>query len=71
MARIRGVLTEPGSTFAASMLRDVEAGNRIEADHVIGDLLARAGALGVATPRLETAYCHLKAYENRRAREAA
>lgn len=70
MARIRGVLTEPGSSFAASMLRDIEAGRRIEADHIIGDLIARAAALGVSTPRLATTYCHLKAYENRRAREA-
>jgi len=68
MARIRGVLTETGSSFAASMLRDIEAGNRIEADHVIGDLIGRAGALGIATPRLRTSFCHLKAYENRRAR---
>jgi 2-dehydropantoate 2-reductase len=70
MARLRGLLTEPGSTFAASMLRDVEAGNRIEADHIIGDLIARGERPGVFTPRLRTAYCHLKAYENRRARES-
>jgi 2-dehydropantoate 2-reductase len=70
MARIRGVLTEAGSSFAASMLRDIEGGRRIEADHIIGDLIARAGVLGVATPRLEATYCHLKAYESRRAREA-
>lgn len=69
MARVRGLLTEPGSSFAASMLRDIEAGRRIEADHIIGDLIARAEATGVATPRLRTTYCHLKAYENRRARE--
>ncbi len=70
IARIRGVLTEPGSSFAASMLRDVEAGKRIEADHIIGDLIGRARSLGVETPRLRTTYCHLKAYESRRAREA-
>jgi 2-dehydropantoate 2-reductase len=70
MARIRGVLTEAGSSFAASMLRDIEGGRRIEADHIIGDLIARAGALGVAAPRLQTTYCHLKAYESRRARES-
>ncbi|MDZ3837159.1 MAG: 2-dehydropantoate 2-reductase [Rhodospirillales bacterium] len=70
MARIRGVLTEPGSSFAASMLRDIEAGRRIEADHIIGDLIARAAALGVATPRLAATYCHLKAYESRRTRQA-
>lgn len=71
MARIQGVLTERGSSFAASMLRDIEAGRRIEADHIIGDLIARAKGLGVATPRLEATFCHLKAYESRRAREPA
>ncbi|MBL8658328.1 MAG: 2-dehydropantoate 2-reductase [Rhodospirillales bacterium] len=71
LTRIRGLLTEPGSTFAASMLRDVEAGNPVEADHIEGDLIARAEAAGVFTPRLCTAYCHLKAYENRRDRERA
>ncbi len=71
LTRIRGLLTELGSTFAASMLRDVEAGNRVEADHILGDLIARADAGGVFTPRLRTAYCHLKAYENRRGREGA
>lgn len=71
LARIRDLLTEPGSTFAASMLRDVEAGNRVEADHILGDLIARADAGSVFTPRLRTAYCALKAYENRRAREGA
>lgn len=69
LTNIRGLLTEPGSTFTASMLRDVEAGNRVEADHILGDLIARAGASNVFTPRLHTAYCHLKAYENRRQRE--
>lgn len=69
LARIRSQLTEPGSTFAASMLRDVEAGNRVEADHILGDLIARAQNSGVFTPRLHTACCALKAYENRRDRE--
>lgn len=64
-------MTEPGSAFAASMLRDIEAGKRIEADHIIGDLIDRARSLGVSAPRLKTTYCHLKAYENRRAREVA
>ena len=36
------VLTAPGSAFTASMLRDIEQGSRIEADHIVGDLLRRA-----------------------------
>ena len=70
LATARKLLTEPGSGFAASMLRDVEGGGRIEADHIIGDLLRRGTAAGVDTPRLRIAYAHLTAYEARRARDA-
>ncbi|MFH6786146.1 MULTISPECIES: 2-dehydropantoate 2-reductase [Methylobacterium] len=67
----RGTLTAAGSRFTASMLRDIEKGARIEADHIVGDLLARgrAAAPDEARPHLATAYTHLKAYESRRARE--
>jgi 2-dehydropantoate 2-reductase len=67
LERAREMLTEAGSAFSASMMRDLEQGGRIEADHVIGDLLARAVAHGVETPLLRLAYAHLKAYEARRA----
>ena len=63
------VLTAPGSAFTASMLRDIEQGSRIEADHIVGDLLRRASKV-VNTPLLATAYAHLRAYEARRKREA-
>jgi 2-dehydropantoate 2-reductase len=62
------VLTTPGSPFTASMLRDIEQGGRIEADHIVGDLLRRAS--GTTPPLLSTAYAHLRAYEARRKREA-
>jgi 2-dehydropantoate 2-reductase len=48
------------------MFRDIKAGQQIEADHVIGDLIARADAARVPVPRLRTAYTHLKAYEQTR-----
>lgn len=67
LQRARDTLSEAGSTFSASMLRDLEHGGRVEADHVLGDLLARGDAHGVATPLLRLAYAHLKAYEARRA----
>ena len=63
------VLAAPGSLFTASMLRDIEQRSRIEADHIIGDLLRRASN-AAHTPLLGTAYAHLKAYEARRARES-
>lgn len=69
IARIRAMLTEAGSTFAASMLRDLEAGGRIEADHIIGDLLRLGAEKQLEMPRLRIVYAHLKAYEARRGRE--
>jgi 2-dehydropantoate 2-reductase len=68
MARARGVLTEKGSALSASMMRDLEQGGAIEADHIVGDLLARSDATADALSMLRTAYAHLKAYEVRRAR---
>lgn len=71
--RARAQLTAAGSTFTASMLRDIENKGRIEADHVIGDLIARGQRLApeVPFPLLAAVYTGLKAYEARRAREAA
>ena len=67
--RMRGAIAQPGSSFTASMLRDIERGGRVEADHIVGDLIARGTPEG--TRLLRTAYLHLQAYEARRAREAA
>jgi len=64
--RTLGMLTTEGSPLNASMFRDIKAGQRVEADHVIGDLIARADAAKVPVPRLRVAYTHLKAYENQR-----
>ena len=64
--RTRGMLTTEGSAMTASMFRDIKAGLPVEADHVIGDLIARGDAGKVPVPRLRTAYTHLKAYEKQR-----
>jgi 2-dehydropantoate 2-reductase len=69
LARQREFLTDPGSPVTASMFRDLDKGGRVEADHILGDLLARSEAKGLHAPLLATAYCHLKVYEARRARE--
>ena len=66
--RTRAGLTAAGSPMTASMARDLANGYRVEADHVIGDLIRRGENLGIPTPRFETAYIHLKAYEAKRAR---
>ena len=55
----------------ASMLRDVERGSVTEAEHILGDMVSRAQARGVAAPLLRLAYSHLQAYELRRANTAA
>lgn len=55
-------LTEPGSPLTASMLRDLQAGQPVEADQIVGDMLARVRASGAAAPLLAAAYCHLQAY---------
>lgn len=70
-AGARKMLTAEGSAMTASMLRDIEGNARIEADHIVGDLIERGRAKNVATPVLERVLTHLKAYEHRRAREAA
>lgn len=61
----RVMLTEQGSDNSASMRRDLEAGQRTEGEAVLGDMLRRARALGVATPMLRIAVCHLQVNENR------
>jgi len=64
--RTRGLLTTEGSAMTASMFRDIKAGLPVEADHVIGDLVARGDAAKIPVPKLRTAYTHLKAYEKQR-----
>jgi 2-dehydropantoate 2-reductase len=64
------MLTAPQSTITASMLRDIERGGPIEADHIVGDLLRRSTAQSSQDRSLlRIAYAHLKAYEARRKRE--
>jgi 2-dehydropantoate 2-reductase len=66
MERTTAMLTTEGSPLTASMFRDMSAGQPIEADHVIGDLIARADTAKLAVSRLRVAFTHLKAYEKTR-----
>jgi len=64
-------LTAAGSPLTASMLRDIEGGAPIEADHIVGDLLRRrsTGHAERSEPSLlALAFTHLKSYEARRSR---
>jgi 2-dehydropantoate 2-reductase len=53
-------LTEPGSPLTASMYRDLHKGARVEADHILGDLLERGR--GVEAPLVRAAYAQLCVY---------
>jgi len=66
MARYRSQLTERGSASTASMLRDMERNSPTEAEHILGDMVARAYGHAIAAPGLEIALTHLRAYEHRR-----
>ncbi len=59
----RKMLMDATSTFAASMLRDLQGKGRVEADHVVGDMMNRALAAGRQAALLRAAYAHLKVYE--------
>jgi 2-dehydropantoate 2-reductase len=61
-------LVDHAGTWSASMLRDLEAGGPIEADHIVGWMLERARAHGVDATMLSLAYTHLKTYETRNVR---
>jgi 2-dehydropantoate 2-reductase len=55
------------SALTASMLRDLEAGNEVESDHIVGFMLHHARKHDLDDTMLSVAFTHLKAYENRRA----
>lgn len=65
--RNRSVLTTAGSTFTASMYRDRRDELPIEREQIIGDLVARGRAAGLALPLLTTTNVALTVYEQRRA----
>ncbi len=56
-------LTQAGSPLKASMLRDLEAGQAVEAMQIVGDMLHRSQAQSLPAPLLAAAWCHLQAYE--------
>ena len=61
--RMDRMMTERGSPGTASMLRDLQNGGRTEHEHIIGDMLARARAAGVAAPLLRVSLAGLQANE--------
>jgi 2-dehydropantoate 2-reductase len=69
LERIRNYLTQAGSPITTSMLRDIQAGARIEADQIVGDMLSRAEPQAART-MLKVVYANLKSYEAWRERES-
>lgn len=67
---VRAMVTAAGSPNTASMLRDIEKGGPIEAEHILGDMLRRGRDAGLDLPLLTLAATHVRAYEARRAMEA-
>lgn len=60
------VLTDRESSMTASMFRDLTLNAPVEADHIVGDMVRRAGLLGIDVPYLRTAYSHLQVYQSQR-----
>ncbi len=69
--RTRKMLTTRGSTFTASMMRDLVAGGATEGDHILGDLVRRAERRGLAVPLLRVAFANLQVHEARRGAKTA
>lgn len=63
LADVRGRFTAAGSPLASSMYRDMQQGNPVEADHILGDLIARGERTGVSTPLLRAVYVQLRIYQ--------
>ncbi len=62
--QMEGRLLDPESPWAASMARDIaQSAARIEADDIVGDMVARARGYGLDVPLTEAAYCHLQVYQ--------
>jgi 2-dehydropantoate 2-reductase len=63
LTETRALLTEKGSTMTSSMYRDLQKGAPLEAEQIIGDLIAHARPAGITTPLLDAAFAHLSIYQ--------
>lgn len=67
IATYRALFSQADSSYEASLLRDLERVNPIEADHILGFMLERCRAHGLDDSVHRLAYTSAKAYEQRRA----
>lgn len=67
LAEYRQLFNDQSSTYTASMLRDILRNGPVEADHILGFMLAKARQHGVDPSLHRFIYLHLQAYEQHRA----
>jgi 2-dehydropantoate 2-reductase len=65
LSRHAAAMTAPGSPLTSSMYRDLRKGAPVEVDHILGDLIERGSAHGVAVPLLKAAFVNLRVYQAR------
>jgi len=65
LAETRDLVTQKGLPQTSSMYRDLQKGAAVEADQILGDLLARAQKANIDTPLIAAAYTNLSIYQNR------
>ncbi len=65
------LLTQKDSRQTSSMYRDLMRGDEIEADQVIGDLVARAVRSGLSVPLLTATYVNLSVYRAARGKSSS
>jgi 2-dehydropantoate 2-reductase len=58
-------LLKSGAPTTSSLYRDLQEGNRVEADQILGDLLLRGVKAGLRMPLISAAYTQLCVYQNR------
>ena len=64
---MRTMFANPASTYEASLARDMERSGLVEAEQILGDMLARCRTHGLDDRLHALAYTGAKAYEQRRA----
>lgn len=66
LATTREMLTQSDSEQASSMYRDLQSGQAVEVEQIIGDLLARGRQARLPMPLLAAAYTNLSIYQNKK-----
>ena len=61
--RVQATMSDRRAPTTSSLYRDLLAGNRLEAEHIIGDLVRRAELLGLTVPLLQLVRTNLAVYE--------